>query len=379
MATDDPVYLDHNATTPVLPEVVEAMLPYLQEHFGNPSSGHVYGQRARAAVERAREQVASLLGCAPDEIYFTSGGTESNNLAICGIAAASKERRHLVTSEVEHPATDKPCTRLEMDGWRTSRLEVDQTGRVDLARAADIIDEECALVTVMHANNEVGTIQPVAELAELAHAVGAVMHTDAAQSLAKLPFTVDELGVDLLSLAGHKVCAPKGVGALYVRKGTRIKPVLSGSSHESGLRPGTENVASIVGLGQACEAAERCADQEVARIRKLRDWLWNELREAVPGIAVNGSLDRCLPNTLNVRFPDVKGNELLDAAPGVAASTGSACHEGTSSPSMVLLAMGVPIQESLGSVRLSLGHQTTRDDVERAAEELIGAWEGLVG
>jgi cysteine desulfurase len=376
MSSRDPVYLDHNATTPVLDEVVEAMLPYLGEHFGNPSSNHVYGQRARQAVDRARAQVASFLGCEPDELYFTSGGTESNNIAICGAAAAC-ERRHLVTSAVEHPATDKPCTRLQMRDWTVSRLDVDSTGRVDLEQAADLIDETTALVTVMHANNEVGTIQPIEELAQLAHQAGALMHTDAAQSLAKIAFSVDDLGVDMLSIAGHKVCAPKGVGALYVRRGTKLKSILHGSSHERGLRPGTENVASIVGLGQACAAAERCADEVTQRLEYLRDGLWARLREAIPGVAVNGDLDNCLVNTLNVRFPDVSGHELLEEARGVAASTGSACHEGTSSPSMVLLSMGIPVQEALGSVRLSLGHQTKKADVQRAAEELIAAWRRL--
>lgn len=370
---NDPIYLDHNATTPLLPRVVDAMLPFLREHFGNPSSGHVYGRRARAAVDRAREQVASLLGCAPDEIFFTSGGTEANNLAIRGVAAAS-ERRAVVTSVVEHPATAKPCAFLDERGWAVTRLPVDGRCVVDLEQAAEAIGDETALVTVMHANNEVGAIEPIAELAALARQRGALVHTDAAQSVGKIPVRVDELGVDLLSVAGHKLYAPKGVGALYVRRGTPIEPVLLGASHESGLRPGTENVASIVGLGKACEIAEQTGQRAAARMRELRDDLWERLRAQIPGAAVNGELANSLPNTLNVRFPGVMGHELLEAVPDIAASTGSACHAGEVSASAVLLAMGVPADDAVGSVRLSLGRSTTAEDVQRAAEVLVAAW-----
>jgi cysteine desulfurase len=372
----DPIYLDHNATTPLVPEVVDAMLPHLREHFGNPSSGHVYGRRAREAVERARGQVAALLGCAPEEVCFTSGGTEANNLAIRGVAEARPERRHVVTSVIEHPATSVPCDWLERHGHRVSRLGVDATGRVGGAGAAAIGDDT-ALVTVMHANNETGVLQPIAEIARAARAHGAVVHTDAAQSVGKVPVDVGALGVDLLSVAGHKLYGPKGVGALYVRRGTPLVPFVLGAGHERGLRPGTENVASIVGLGVACEIACRDAGAVEARIRALRDRLWVLLRARVPSLALNGHPEERLPNTLNVRFPGVSGNALLAAAPEVAASTGSACHAAGESASAVILAMGVPPAEALGSVRLTLGRGTTEEDVRRAAEALGRAWERL--
>jgi cysteine desulfurase len=247
----NPIYLDHNATTPLLPEVIDTMLPYLREHFGNPSSGHVYGTRAGRAVARAREQVAALLGCEADEVIFTSGGTEANNLAIRGVGAAVENRRHIVTTVIEHPATARPCAWLEKHGRSVTRIGVDADGRVRVDAAREAIGRDTALVTVMHSNNETGVLQPVHELAVLAHAAGALLHTDAAQSLGKVPVNVRDLDVDLLSVAGHKLYAPKGVGALYVKRGTPLVPFTLGASHERGLRPGTENVASIVGLGAA--------------------------------------------------------------------------------------------------------------------------------
>ena len=373
---DAPIYLDHNATTPILPEVVDAMLPYLTEHFGNPSSGHVYGVRARRAVQRARGEVAALLGCEPDEIVFTSGGTESNNLAIRGVPFVG-ERVAVVTSEIEHPAVASPCAWLERRGRSVTRLAVDEGGRVRAEEAAEHIHERCALVTVMHSNNETGVCQPVRQLAELAHAAGALMHTDAAQSCGKLPVRVRALQVDLLTLAGHKLYAPKGVGALYVRRGLKLRPFALGGGHEAGLRPGTENVASIVGLGVACRVASRDLDDERVRLSGLRDRLWAELREGAPGLRLNGHLAERLPNTLNVSFPGVLGSELLSRAKEIAASTGSACHAGEQSASPVLVAMGVPEREALGSIRLSLGRSTTADDVERAANALLGAWREL--
>ncbi len=363
----DPIYLDHNATTPLLPEVVDAMLPFLREHFGNPSSGHVYGRRAKAAVTRAREQVAALLGCDADEVFFTSGGTEANNLALRGVAALREGA--VVTSVIEHPATLQPCAWLERQGRAVTRLPVDAEGRVvgDVAPGA-------ALVTLMHSNNETGVLQPVAEFARKAHAVGALLHTDAAQSLGKVRVNVRELEVDLLSVAGHKLYAPKGVGALSVKRGTEVAPFLLGASHERGLRPGTENVASIVGLGVACEVAARDLDAVSARVRGLRDALERELAARVPGLKLNGHRALRLPNTLNVRFPGASGDAVLAGAPEVAASTGSACHEGHDSASAVILAMGVPEQEALGSVRLTLGRGTTAEDVARAAAALAASW-----
>ena len=369
-----PIYLDHNATTPLLPEVVDAMLPYLREHFGNPSSGHVFGRRAHDAVEHARRQVAALIGATPDEIVFTSGGTEANNLAIRGVAGALADKRHIVTSQIEHPATAEPCRLLQGLGWGVTWLPVDAAGRVRVEDLVSVASPGTALVTVMHANNETGTIQPIREASEAAHAVGALVHTDAAQSVGKLPVRLDDLGVDLLSIAGHKLYAPKGVGALYVRNGTPIEPVIRGAGHERGLRPGTENVAAIVGLGAACEIAREDLDEEAARLRRLRDLLWDLLHEAVPGLALNGHERDRLPNTLNVRFPGVRGSDVLAFAPVVAASTGSACHEGGEHPSGVLTAMGIDADVALGSVRLSLGRHTMEDAIRSAAAALAEAW-----
>ncbi|MBM4395997.1 MAG: cysteine desulfurase [Deltaproteobacteria bacterium] len=371
----DPVYLDHNATTPVHPAVVDAMLPFLREHFGNPSSGHVYGRRAHDAVDRARTQVAALLGCEPDEVFFTSGGTEANNLAISGVLdALGGQRPHVLTSAVEHPATARPCDRLERHGREVTRVPVDGDGRVRVEDVRPFVRGDTALLTVMLANNETGALMPIRELADLAHAKGALVHTDAAQAVGKLPVRVDALEVDLLSVAGHKLYAPKGVGALYVRRGTPIRPVLLGAGHERGLRPGTENVPHIVALGAACELAGHDLDTEPARQRALRDDLWSHLLEGVPGIRLNGPASERLPNTLNVAFPGVRGSAVLAAAPEVAASTGSACHEGDESPSGVLTAMGMDPATALGSVRLSLGRSTDRMHVADAATALIRAW-----
>src|SRR5262249_50122541 len=348
MTTTEPIYLDHNATTPLLPEVVDAMLPYLREHFGNPSSGHVYGIRARNAVARAREQVAAALGCDAEEVLFTSGGTEANNLAIRGVLE-SVERARVVTSSVEHPATARQCAWLDGHGHPVTRIGVDRDGRARLDEARDAIDRDTAVVTVMHSNNETGVLQPLAELTRLAHAAGARIHTDAAQSVGKVPVRVRELSVDLLSVAGHKLYAPKGVGALYVKRGTPLAPLVIGASHERGLRPGTENVASIVGLGVALEVVTRDLEVTAARIRALRDLLWDRLASDVPGLALNGHRDLRLPNTLNVRFPRASGTAILEGAPEVAASTGSACHEGHESASAVILAMGIEPEEAVGS------------------------------
>lgn len=374
MTAETPIYLDYNATTPVLPEVVDAMLPYLRERFGNPSSSHVYGQTAQAAVTRARAQVAGLLGCETDEIVFTSGGTEANNLAIRGVCEARSERRHVVTTVIEHPATTKPCAWLEQHGWSVARIGVDADGRarVDQVRAA--IDSGTALVTVMHSNNETGVLQPIVDLTNLAHEAGAVIHTDAAQSVGKVPVNVHDLGVDLLSTAGHKLYAPKGIGALYVRRGTPLHPFVLGAGHERGLRPGTENVAFIVGLGLACELAARDLDDLAARVQRLRDELWERLVGAIPDLRLNGDPVRRLPNTLSVRFPGVSGNEVLAGATAVAASTGSACHAGHENAPGVILAMGVSEAEALGTIRLTLGRDTTADDVLRAANALLEAW-----
>lgn len=377
MQPDDLIYLDYNATTPVLPEVIEAMLPYLQKHWGNPSSSHAFGRRAHVAVDAARQQVAELIGCAADEIVFTSGGTEANNLALRGVTEAVAQRRQVVTSAIEHPSIAAPCAWLERHGWRICRLEVGHDGRVILEQLTANIGAGTALVTAMHSNNETGVLQPIVTIARAAHAAGALMHTDAAQSLGKIPVDVNELEVDLLSIAGHKLYAPKGVGALYVRRGTPLKPFTLGAGHEQGLRPGTENVAGIAGLGAACDVARRSLGAAAAQMSELRDRLWALLSARVPGLILNGDVNERLPNTLNVCFPKVSGTALLAATPGIAASTGSACHDGQEAPSSVLLAMGVPAEQAIGSVRLTLGRSTTAAEIGCAADALSAAWVAL--
>ena len=365
-----PVYLDHNATTPVAPEVAEAMWPYLTEHFGNPSSATPLGRTARDAVDAARERVAALVGARPDEITFTSGGTESNNLAVRGTAVLAATR-FAVTSAVEHPATVQPLALLEADGWTVKRLPVDAGSRVspDEVPAGPI-----GLGTLILAQNETGAIQPVSGVAERVHAAGGVMHADAAQAVGKIPVAVDDLGVDLLSIAGHKLYAPKGVGALYARRGTAIRPVLVGAGQERGLRPGTENVAGIVGLGRAAELALGCLATEPARQRELREQLWRGLSAGIPGLRRVSPADGCLPNTLMVALPDRLGADLLDVTPGVAASTGSACHSGVHTPSDTLLAMGIDAGLALGALRLSLGRSTTAAQITAAAAAIVLTW-----
>jgi cysteine desulfurase len=374
-----PIYLDYNATTPVAPEVLEAMLPYLRDEFGNPSSTHPYGRRAKEAVDRARAQVAALVGARAEEIFFTSGGTEANNLAIRGVAEARPERRHLLTSTIEHPATERPCRHLERQGWTVSRVAVDAEGRVRMDEATSALRKDTALVTVIHANNETGVLQPVKELAALARGQGALVHTDAAQSVGKVPVDVDALGVDLLTVVGHKLYAPKGVGALYVRQGTVLQPFALGGGQEHGLRPGTENVPYIVGLGAACELARGRLARDSATLVELRERLWWRLQAEVPGMRLTGHPTERLPNTLNVRFPGVRGSAVLAGAPEVAASTGSACHEGGETASSILLAMGLPPEEALGAVRLTLGHGTTAEEVDVAASALARSWRAATG
>jgi cysteine desulfurase len=375
--TERPIYLDYNASTPVLPEVVDAMIPFLRDQFGNPSSAHAFGRSARDAVEKARGQVAALLECDDDEVVFTSGGTEANNLAIRGATEALPDRRHVVTSVIEHPAVAAPCSWLERHGWRVTRAGVDEDGRIRVQEVTASIGSDTALVTVMHANSETGVVQPIAEMSRVARSAGAVVHTDAAQSVGKVPVHVRELGVDLLSIAGHKLYAPKGVGALYVRHGTPLLPLALGAGHEQGLRPGTENVASIVGLGVACERARVDLNAESERVRRLRDLLWEDLHDRVPGLALNGHRVERLPNTLSVRFPGVSGAALLAAAPELAASTGSACHGGQEQAPSAVLAMGVPPGEALGTVRLTLGRGSTEEDGRRASAALAAAWRAV--
>lgn len=361
-----PIYLDYNATTPVDPGVVEAMLPYLRDHFGNPSSSHLYGTQAQAGVTQARGQVADLLGCAPDEVVFTGGGSESDNLAIKGVAEAYRERgNHLITSQVEHPAVLNACRYLERHGFQVTYLPVDNHGMVNPDDVAQAITPQTILITIMHANNEVGTIQPIAAIGQIAHEHNVLFHTDAAQSVGKVATRVDELRVDMLTVAGHKLYAPKGVGSLYVRRGVRLEPLIHGAGHESGQRAGTENVAGIAGLGRACQiAAENLADT-ARRQTELQDRLHQRLLDQSNRVHLNGHLTERLPNTLNVSFAGVDSSALLAAIPELAASTGSACHSGQTEPSAVLVAMGVPRELALGAVRLSLGRWTTEEEIDQ--------------
>jgi cysteine desulfurase len=376
-----PVYLDYNATTPVAPQVADAIEPYLREHFGNPSSSHIFGRRAHDAVERARGEVAALIGARSHEIIFTGCATEANNLAIFGVARALRaSKKHIITSVIEHPAVLQPCARLAEDGWQVTIVAVDGAGRVDPREVARALRADTALVSVMHANNEIGTIQDIAAIAAIAHAAGALMHTDAAQSIGKIAVNVDALGVDLLSIAGHKFYATKGVGALYVRDGTPIAPLAVGADHERGLRPGTENVPAIAGLGEAARLAREHQPRWQAHMRAMRDLLHGLLAEEIPGLVLNGHTEFRLPNTLNVSFPRVSGRELLRLAQtDVAASLGSACHSENDSVSGVLAALGVGIERALGAVRLSVGTPTTEPEVRRAAGSLVAAWRELDG
>ncbi len=372
-----PIYLDYNATTPVDPEAAEAMLPYLYERFGNPSSTHAYGQAAREGVERARRQLADLLGCTPGEVIFTGSGTESNNTVIKGIAETHWDRGgHIITSAVEHPAIVEPCRWLEGHGFTLTVLPVDGLGRVSPAAVEKAISPRTILVSIMLANNEVGTGQPVAEIAAIAHAHGALVHTDAAQAIGKMPVSVNDLGVDFLSVAGHKFYAPKGIGALYCRGG-QIPRFMHGAGHEAGRRAGTENVLEIVGLGQAAEVARRDLEQNVSHLRAMRDRLWEGL-SSLEDVRRNGDPDRGLPNTLSVSFRHVEANILLDrVGDRIAASAGAACHSGEVSVSAVLKAMAVPPDYAMGTVRLTVGKMTTPEEVETAIGAISSAVEAL--
>ncbi|MEU6341557.1 cysteine desulfurase family protein [Streptomyces sp. NPDC046977] len=372
-----PVYLDYNATTPVDPRVAAAARPWLERWFGNPSSGHMAAERPRAALARAREQVAALIGAGADEIVLTGSGSEADTLALRGaVLAAPAGRSRVITQVTEHPAVLETCRALErLHGAEVVRLPVDGEGRVDPARLAAVLDDRTAVVSVMAANNETGTLQPVAELARLARAHGALFHCDAAQAAGKVPLDVRELGVDLLTVVGHKMYAPKGVAALYVRRGVGLEPLVHGGGQEGGLRAGTENVAFAVALGTAAElAAAELADGGVRRTAALRDRLQDGLSEALPGrIRLNGSARHRLPGTLNVSIDGTAAHELLAAVPLVAASTGSACHSGARTPSPVLRAMGLDDTRALAAVRLSVGRWTNPADIDRATALLTTA------
>lgn len=371
---EGPIYLDYNATTPVDPVVVEAMLPYLSTHFGNPSSTHRYGHIAHQAVDNARQQVAGLLHCSSNEIIFTAGGSESDNLAIRGVALARRTSgNRIITQVTEHPAVLNTCRALErLHGFRITYVPVDGAGRVSPAGIEAAIDEQTILITIMHANNETGTLQPIAEIAEIAHRHGVLMHSDAAQSVGKIPTQLDELPVDLLTIAGHKVYAPKGIGALYVRQGLQLESIIYGGGQEAGRRAGTENIAYIVALGAACMVAQEQLVESQERLRQLRDLLQRRLEASLPGsVHLNGDANERLPNTLNISIDRVIGEEVLAATTGVASSTGSACHEGNTDPSPVLLAMGLTRETALGALRLTLGRWSSEEEVEQAATLLV--------
>jgi len=365
-----PVYLDFNASTPIAPEVAEAMKPFLSQHFGNPSSLHWAGVPAKEAVENARKQVADLLQCHPGEVVFTSGGSESNNHAIKGVFfAQQKKGNHIITTQVEHPAVINPCRFLQRLGAAVTYVGVDQYGRVNPEETEKAVTAKTILITVMHANNEVGTIQRVEEISKIAKKHGILFHTDAAQSVGKIGTKVDKLGVDLLSIAGHKLYAPKGVGALYVRNGTPVESLIHGAGHESGRRAGTENVLLVVGLGKACEIAKRYLNDD--KIRSLRDHFWNLLQENFGGaVVLNGHPVHRLPNTLNVSFVGKAGGEILSRMEEVAASTGAACHSGSVELSPVLRAMGISNEVGMGAIRFSLGRTTTIEEVEKVVQLL---------
>jgi len=363
-----PIYLDYNATTPIDPEVAEAMRPCLDEVFGNPSSTHGYGLKAREVVEAARAQVAALLNGRPEEVVFTSGGTESNNHAIKGVAFASRDRgNHIITSAIEHPAVTEVCRYLEGHGFHVTCVPVDTGGLIDLKALRQAITGETILITVMHANNEVGTIQPIEEIAAWIRGRGITFHTDAAQSVGKVPVDVKVLGVDLLSLAGHKLYAPKGIGALYIREGTRLEKFMHGAGHERNLRAGTENVLEIAGLGKACELAKRDLEKNRTRMRQTRDRLYEGLRKRLD-IRLNGHPEKRLPNTLSIGFRGVDAGILLGEMKDLAASAGAACHGASVEISKVLKAMTVTMEYARGTIRFSTGKSTTVEEIDRAVE-----------
>ena len=371
------IYLDYNATTPLDASVMEAMMPYLRTHHGNPSSGHALGAVTRQAVNNARQQVADLLGAVAEQIVFTSGGSEANNQAIKGVAHRLNSRGdHIIISAVEHPAVQMPCAFLERQGFRVTRLPVDSTGLIDPDDVRKAVTAKTILISIMHANNEVGTIQPIAEISEIARGAGIWLHTDAAQTVGKIPVGVDDLGVDFLSVAGHKVYAPPGIGALYIRSGIDIEPLIHGAGHENGRRAGTEAVPNIVALGAAAEIVRQ--DLMSSKIRSLRTRFHKLLADGLGDrVVLNGHPEKRLPNTLNVGFRGLIGSEILARLDGLCASPGAACHYETHEPSPVLTAIGVPRDIALGAIRFSLGRPTTDDEIQQAATKVIQVVEGM--
>ncbi len=372
------IYLDYNATTPIASEVAEAMMPFIREEFGNPSSSYPLGIRSKQAVEKARSQVARFFGCKSREIVFTSGGSESNNMVLKGVALSLRSKgRHIITTTIEHPAIFNPAIFLMENGWDVTFLPVDRYGSVDPDDVKNTIRKDTVLISVMHANNETGTIQPVKEIGRISREHGILFHTDAAQSVGKVKTDVSDLCVDFLSVAGHKLYAPKGVGVLYVRDGIEIVPLIHGGGQESGRRAGTENIILNVALGAACEMAGKNMKDDVPRIAVLRDRLHDKILSAMPEATLNGHPDNRLPNTLNLSFPGLSGEKILKRIPNLCASTGAACEDRSETISHVLAAMGVSRELAIGAVRLTLGHPTTKAEVDQAAEWIIKAAKGV--
>jgi len=370
-----PIYLDNNGTTPHDPAVIEAMRPFLETEFGNPSSSHWYGIIPKKAVKIARGQVAKVLDCKPEEILFTSGGTESNNHAIRGVAHTYKNKgNHIITSSIEHPAVTEVCNSLEKDGFSTTYLPVDQFGMVNTADVKEAIRPETILITIMHANNEVGTIQPIAEISEIAKNNGIIMHTDAAQSIGKIPSAVSSLGVDLLSVTGHKIYGPKGIGALYIKNKLEVEKLFYGANQESGLRAGTENVLEMAGLGKACEIAADNLEKNIKHMKKLTDRLYQGLTDQINEIRLNGHMEKRLPNTLSVSFKNLEANRILEEIGlEVAASAGAACHSDRVEISHVLKAMNVPLEWAKGTIRFSAGRMNSLSEIEKAIRVVTDA------
>ena len=368
------IYLDYNATTPIATEVAEAMMPFILEDFGNPSSAHPMGRRAKEALETARGQISTLLGCEENEIIFTSSGTESNNMVLKSMAWTLRNKgRHIITTKIEHPAIINTALFLMETGCDVTFVPVDKYGQVDPDEVKKAIRKDTILITVMHANNETGTIQPLAEISSIAREHGILFHTDAGQTVGKIETKVDDLGVDFLTIAGHKIYAPKGVGALYIRKGVEIEPFMHGGGQEMGLRSSTENVILNVGLGRACELIQDNLSHDMSRIKRLRDRLHDRIRSVIPDVVLNGHPEMRLPNTLFLSFPGMIGEEILREIPGLCTSTGAACHEQSVTLSHVLGAMGVSKQVGMGAIRLTLGRPTTEAEVDQAAQWLIEA------
>ncbi len=375
MTTDNKmktIYFDNNATTKVPEEVSEEMKPFFCELYGNPSSMHTFGGQIAARIRKSRQQVANLLGCDPAEIIFTSSGTESDNAAINGVLATAAHKRKIITSRVEHPAVLSVCKQLKDRGYTVVELEVDKQGQLDLGELEKQIDDDTALVSIMYANNETGVIFPVEQIAELVKSKGSIFHTDAVQAVGKIPLNLSKSNIDLLSLSGHKLHAPKGVGVLYVRKGTRLSPFMLGGHQEAGRRAGTENVPGIVGLGKACELAAKNTKEENERVRKLRDKLENAILKNCPDSMLNGDKDNRLPNTSNISFEYIEGESILLMLDkfGICASSGSACTSGSLEPSHVLRAMGVPFTAAHGSIRFSLSRYNTEKEVDYTIEKM---------